>query len=564
MYRDMAQWTRVRSRVFEDGQSISTVCKAEGICSQTVRKMLLHKRPPGYQERKPRQARIFGKQFKTLNALLAENDLRTESTRYSTQEIFEKLHAQGYEGSSAAVRYHMRRHEDADETCLWGAVQRIVRTLPESDATEFLATLFPRGALLSNTAAAQSRRQTIRQREAKLRPAAEAQIRWESWISQLEQKGAVDVRELGPHDVERLLAKLLPARTKERKKSLVVLGHDHGFAIKHVAGFLGIGISTARHYIEEFNAGGPDRLFGTKPKPRKEDDQELKKTVFELLHEPPSLAGLNRTTWRMTDLEQVLKVRGMSASYKVLQKIIKASGYRWKAARVVLTSRDPTYKDKLAHIQGVLASLQEDERFFSIDEFGPFTVKMKGGRLLAAPGVQPTVPQWQSSKGRLIMTAALELSRNQVSYFYSASKNSGEMIKLAELLVQEYRDVRKLYLSWDAATWHRSKKLSDFIAEHNFLAISKHLPAIELVALPANAQFLNVIESVFSGMARAILHNSDYASSKAAKHAIDLYFAERNQHFLKSPKRAGKKIWGLEETASQFASENNCKNPKYR
>lgn len=564
MYRDIAQWTRVRSRVLDDGQSISSVCRSEGICRETVRKMLLHKRPPGYQEAKPRKARAFHDQFTTLTSLLAENDLRSKSTRHSTREIFETLFAGGYKGSSAAVRYHMRRHEDADESCLWDAVQRIIRTLPESDATAFLASLFPRGTLINQTAAARRRRQVIHQRQAVLHPAAAAQPQWESWLSKLEQKGAVDAQALDPHDVQRLLAEILPARAKERKKALVVLAHDHGFAIKHIAGFLGIGICTARHYIEEFAAGGSDRLFGTKPKPRKADDEELKKAVFSLLHEPPSLAGLNRTTWRMTDLEQVLRTRGMFASYKVLQKIIKAGGYRWKAARVVLTSKDPAYKDKLAHIQEVLASLKEDERFFSIDEFGPFAVKMKGGRLLAAPGVQPTVPQWQSSKGRLILTAALELSRNQVSHFYSASKNSGEMIKLAKLLVEEYRDVRKLYLSWDAASWHKSQKLNNFIDEHNFLAESQHLPLIELVALPANAQFLNVIESVFSGMARAIIHNSDYESADAAMHAMDLYFDERNQHYLQSPKRAGKKIWGLEETVSQFASENNCKNPKYR
>jgi hypothetical protein len=33
----------------------------------------------------------------------------------------------------------------------------------------------------------------------------------------------------------------------------------------------------------------------------------------------------------------------------------------------------------------------------------------------------------------------------------------------------------------------------------------------------AGAQFLNVIESVFSGMARAIIHNSNYGSIDAAK-----------------------------------------------
>lgn len=47
-------------------------------------------------------------------------------------------------------------------------------------------------------------------------------------------------------------------------------------------------------------------------------------------------------------------------------------------------------------------------------------------------------------------------------------------------------------------------------------------------------------------------------------HAIDLYFEERNQHYVDHPKAAGKKIWGLERTSNQFASENNCKDPHYR
>jgi len=51
-----------------------------------------------------------------------------------------------------------------------------------------------------------------------------------------------------------------------------------------------------------------------------------------------------------------------------------------------------------------------------------------------------------------------------------------------------------------------------------------------------------VIESVFSGMARAIIHNSDYASVEAAKAAIDRYFRERNEHFIKHPRRAGRKV----------------------
>ena len=56
------------------------------------------------------------------------------------------------------------------------------------------------------------------------------------------------------------------------------------------------------------------------------------------------------------------------------------------------------------------------------------------------------------------------------------------------------------------------------------------------------AQFLNVIESVFSGMSRAVIHNSDYGSVEAARAAIDRHFADRNAFFRANLRRAGKKI----------------------
>ena len=87
---------------------------------------------------------------------------------------------------------------------------------------------------------------------------------------------------------------------------------------------------------------------------------------------------------------------------------------------------------------------------------------------------------------------------------------------------------------------------------------------VELMPLPSGAQFLNVIESVFSGMARAILHNSNYGSVQECKAAINMYFAERNQAFLRHPRRAGNKIWGKEQVEAVFREENNCKDPRWR
>jgi hypothetical protein len=87
---------------------------------------------------------------------------------------------------------------------------------------------------------------------------------------------------------------------------------------------------------------------------------------------------------------------------------------------------------------------------------------------------------------------------------------------------------------------------------------------VKLAPLPARAQFLNVIESIFSGLATAVIHNSDYQSVDQAKAAIDRYFKERNQYFRDHPRRAGRKLWGEELVHTEFKEGQNCKYPRWR
>lgn len=384
---------------------------------------------------------------------------------------------------------------------------------------------------------------------------------WMQWLYRLERNPREIYGKLPtPPD---MLEQLAPSPHSPRKRALAILASRSGFSISAISEHLGINRHTVKGYLADFQAANGEKLHEPTQRKLKSDDPNLKSAVFSLLHEPPTLSGYNRTTWRMQDLQKTMKSKGLSACTDVIRTIIKESGFRWKSARVVLTSTDPDYREKLEHVKDILSHLSKDERFFSIDEFGPFAIKTKAGRVLVESGVQPTVPQWQKSKGWLIATAALELSTNQVTHFYSKAKNTTEMIRMAETLIEEYKDAKKLYLSWDAASWHMSKELLAFIEEHNQSSSGKQ-PTLELVPLPASAQFLNVIESVFSGMARAIIHSSDYPSVKAAQSAIDRYFDERNQHYKENPKRAGKKIWGLERNSAEFSASNNCKDPAYR
>jgi hypothetical protein len=265
----------------------------------------------------------------------------------------------------------------------------------------------------------------------------------------------------------------------------------------------------------------------------------------------------------MGTLQHALAAKGSPACRDTIRKITHQAGWRWLKARKVLTSTDPDYSEKVRTLRATLAALQPDEAFFSINEYGPFVVRQQGGRALTAPGTVRTVPTRQKARGTLILTAALELATNQVTHVYSANKNTAEMIRLIEILATQYAACRQLYLSWDAASWHASNGLKDGLAQHNAEAQVRGGAQITVVPLPSCAPFLNVIEAVFSGMARAVIHNSNYPSAEEAKAAIDRYLAERNAHFQAHLERAGEWVWGLERQPAVFSEASTCKDPAY-
>ncbi len=372
---------------------------------------------------------------------------------------------------------------------------------------------------------------------------------------------------LGSNTVRQLYFYILEEPLRHRNKAITILAYCNHITQRLIAKSLFISRNSVRQYVRRFELGGVEKLFApTQRGIKKYEDPEYVDKLFMVLHAPPSSYGINRTTWRIKDLCQIMGENGLSISKEGIHRILKAAGYRILKAKRVLTSNDPNYKEKVEKITEILSNLKPNEKFFSIDEFGPLAIKMQGGRSWVPPGQTKTIPQWQKSKGSMLITGALELSTNQITHFYSSKKNTDEMIKLLDILLDQYKDENCIYLSWDAASWHISKKLYERVEEVNSrYQKSEHMgPIIRLAPLPSCAQFLNVIESVFSGMARAVLHNSDYASINDCTKAIDRHFANRNRYFKDNPKRAGNKIWGEEITMPIFCPSNNCKDPRYR
>lgn len=368
-------------------------------------------------------------------------------------------------------------------------------------------------------------------------------------------------------EAKNLLERIAEGTYRQRIRGLSVLMHLRGTPVRQTARLLMVNRRTVTETIRHYRENGLSDLFSFRvQQPKKHELPEYKDTLFSILHSPPSDHGINRTSWIIPDLQRVMHERGLPINKHSLRLIINNAGYRLKKAKKVLTSTDPDYRMKLEAITGILSRLTESELFFSIDEFGPVSVKFKSGVAWTAPGEQRTVPQFQKSRGKLQLIGALELSTNQITHFYADRKNTEEMIKLLHLLLLQHKVKKRLYISWDAASWHGSKQFDNEVRRFNTKEYRdiNGTPEIVLAPLPACAQFLNVIESVFSGMARAIIHNSNYRSAEECKSCIDRYFLERNQYYINNPKRAGDKIWGKERVVPIFKSSNNCKDPLYQ
>jgi transposase len=589
MYRDVTQWRRIRRRVLTGGVSQKAIERETGISRTTVRKMIEFPIPPGYRRKNPINRPKLGPCLGVIDHIVEEDYGKPNKQQHTAGQIWQWLKEKhDFTGGFTIVKDYVREarlradsglksppslfavsqpsFESGDPAQL---TYELIQSIPEREAIRLLRVMFSGGPpefdskrlehLLTSFAVKETGR------AARLR-ARQSAFDWMRKVLQGEAPLDALARETGElAGLNELLTAVVEGRLPVRNRALAVLARERGLSLNIVRAFLNISKAAVLKYCRCYHEGGVELLMARKsPSTTKSDKASNKQAIFSLIHTPPSTYGINRTTWRMADLQAVLRSQGAPLCKDVIRKIFKEAGYKWRSARVVLTSTDPEYKTKVAGIKTILARLSQDEAFFSIDEYGPFAVKKKGGVKRVAPGQEYVVPQFQKSKGWMIVTAALELSRNQVTHFYSRAKNTEEMVKMADLLRAQYRTCSTIYLSWDAASWHISKKLLAHLEQVNQAAARDGYPMVKTAPLPAGAQFLNVIESVFSGMARAIIHNSDYPSIQAAKDAIDRYFAERNEHFSKHPKRAGEKIWGKERVPSEFFEGQNCKDPLYR
>jgi transposase len=349
------------------------------------------------------------------------------------------------------------------------------------------------------------------------------------------------------------------------EKAVTVL-ENRNLSLEKISEKIERSVNVIQRWIIAFNHRG---MLGLDPprKKRAPGEREAaaerrKKRLLDILHDRPRSFGISRASWNLTSLAKAYGGRyGEQVSRSCVSRALQQAGYSIKKARRVLTSPDPEYREKVEQVLNTLQNLKPNELFFFIDELGPVRVKKYGGRTLAAKGDVPTFPQLQAHRGSITMAGALSATANQVTWLFSPAKDTQSMIDLIEILFNQHPAVARIFLTWDAASWHSSVSLIEWLDAFNAQTLETGVgPTIHLVPLPTSSQFLDVLEAVFSGMKRAVVHHSDYRNAVELKTAVSSHFAERNAFFKENPKRAGKRIWDVDF----FQDSNNLRSGVYR
>jgi len=108
MYADMENWSEIRRRVLVEGVSRRQILRETGMHWRTLRKMLKHSEPPGYQQSKPRTKKKLEAYVGRIEQILKEDQAMPRKQRHTAKRIWERLQTEGFSGGYTIIKDTVR------------------------------------------------------------------------------------------------------------------------------------------------------------------------------------------------------------------------------------------------------------------------------------------------------------------------------------------------------------------------------------------------------------------------------------------------------------------------
>lgn len=326
----------------------------------------------------------------------------------------------------------------------------------------------------------------------------------------------------------------------------ILLDCANGMSDNAVAIAKGVNRHTVALCVRKFLEFGIEAALGELPRPgqsRRIPDDAIAWVLSCACLKPKDL-GYSYELWTYALLQSHVRKHCVAAGHpsllelsrSKLHRILTQSELRPHKIRYYVERRDPEFERKMIEILHVYKDVEIVNAGLvegTLKEPSTVTISYdeKPGIQALAPTTpdRPPIPNQHPSHlrdyeykrlGTVSLLAGLDLHTGRVTEIVRDHHASVDFIAFLEKLDAEYPAQAKIRLLLDNHSAHSSKETRAYLALHP--------QRFEFVFTPKHGSWLNIIETMFSKLARTMLRGIRVASKQELVDRIHLYFAEVN------------------------------------
>ena len=338
--------------------------------------------------------------------------------------------------------------------------------------------------------------------------------------------------------------KRIRSSTKEEKRRVtrasIILDYLDGYSDDRIAARNDVNKNTVKKCLSKLREFGMETALNDLPrsgKPRIITDDD-RSWILNLAYTKPSDHGYPDELWSYTIMtEHIRKNRPslMSISRSTVFEILNEAEIRPHKVRYYVEKRDPEFEEKMATVlhvyrevdminNGVIIPELKDTITISFDEKpGMQAISMTSEELPPVPGKHPSVTRDYEYKrpGTLSLLAGIDLHNGTVTEIVSRTHNSDDFISFLKKLDSSYPGEKRIRLILDNLRVHTSEKTREYL-----LTVPNRF---QFIFTPKHGSWLNIVEMLFSKLARTMLREIRVKTIEELENRIHLYFQEINR-----------------------------------
>ena len=338
--------------------------------------------------------------------------------------------------------------------------------------------------------------------------------------------------------------KRIRSSTKEEKRRVtrasIILDYLDGYSDDRIAARNDVNKNTVKKCLSKLREFGMETALNDLPrsgKPRIITDDD-RSWILNLACTKPSDHGYPDELWSYTIMtEHIRKNRPslMSISRSTVFEILNEAEIRPHKVRYYVEKRDPEFEEKMATVlhvyrevdminNGVIIPELKDTITISFDEKpGMQAISMTSEELPPVPGKHPSVTRDYEYKrpGTLSLLAGIDLHNGTVTEIVSRTHNSDDFISFLKKLDSSYPGEKRIRLILDNLRVHTSEKTREYL-----LTVPNRF---QFIFTPKHGSWLNIVEMLFSKLARTMLREIRVKTIEELENRIHLYFQEINR-----------------------------------